>query len=86
MKAVLAAYYNRNPQELTVAKPDGEWMAFDAFLRSLGFRAKRCNGHTVPGEFKFLTRNNDELERVIEIVKAGGSYLTNGNLEFTFQI
>ena len=86
MKAALGAYYNREPQELVVDKPAGEWMAFDAFLTSLGFRAARHNGHKIPGRFEFWTKNPDELERVCELVKAGGAYLTAGNLEFTFQM
>ncbi len=86
MKATLTAYYNRDPQQLVVEKPAGDWMAFDAFLKSLGFRQARANCHPVPGMFDFRTGNNDELEKVIGIVKAGGEYLTNGNFEFTFQI
>lgn len=86
MKATLIAYYNRDPQQLVVEKPAGDWMAFDAFLKSLGFRQARHNGHPVPGRFDFMTGNSDELERVIGIVRAGGGYLTAGNMGFTFQV
>lgn len=86
MKATLTAYYNRDPKQLVVEKPAGDWMAFNAFLKSLGFRPERSNGQTPPVEFVFLTGNSDELEKVIGIVKAGGDYLTSGNLEFTFQV
>lgn len=86
MKATLAAYYNRDPQQLVVDKPEGDWMAFDAFLKSLGFRAAREAGRIIPGRFEFRTGNWDELRKVRDIVMAGGDYLTSGNLEFTFQI
>lgn len=86
MKATLTAYYNRDPLQLTVKKPAGDWMAFDAFLKSLGFRQARHNGHPVPGVFDFLTGSDDELCKVEGIVKAGGEYLTSGNFEFTFQV
>ena len=81
MKATLTAYYNRDPQQLVVNKPAGDWMAFDALLKSLGFRQARHNGHPVPGVFKFWTRSEDELCKVEGIVKAGGEYLTSGNKE-----
>ena len=86
MKATLTAYYNRDPQQLVVDKPEGDWMAFDAFLRSLGFRRARANGLPVPGRFEFLSGNPDEIETVIGIVKAGCEYLTSGNFEFAFQV
>ena len=86
MKATVTAYYNRDPQELVLDKPAGDWMAFDAFLKSLGFRRSRYNGLPVPGRFEFLSGNSDEIETVIGIVKAGGEYLTSNNLEFTFQV
>lgn len=86
MKATLTAYYNRDPRQLAVDKPAGEWKAFDAFLKSLGFRRARANWQTVPGRLEFMTSNSDELERVIGIVRAGGEYLTGGNLDFTFQV
>lgn len=85
MRATLTAYYNRHPQELTVEKPAGDWMAFDAFLKSMGFRPARYNGHTIPGRFEFWTADGEELANVIDIVKAGGNYLTSNNLDFTFQ-
>lgn len=86
MTATLTAYYNRDPKQLVVEKPAGDWMAFDEFLKSLGFRRAWANGHPVPGMFEFLTGNSDELEKVIGIVKAGGEYLTSCNFEFTFQV
>lgn len=86
MKATLTAYYNRDPKQLVVSKPVGDWMAFDAFLKSLGFRQARANCHPVPGMFDFRTGDGEELANVIDIVKAGGNYLTSGNLEFTFQV
>lgn len=86
MKATLTAYYNRQPQELVLDKPAENWMAFDAFLKSLGFRPAREYGRMVPGRFVFKTENPDELELVNKIVNAGGCYLTSGNLEFTFQV
>lgn len=85
MKATLTAYYNREPKELAVEKPAGEWMAFEAFLRSLGFRPARHGGHVVPGAFVFWTASAAELEKVAGIVRAGGGYLTGGNMGFTFQ-
>lgn len=86
MKATLIAYYNRDPQQLVVDKPVGDWMAFDAFLKSLGFRPAREDGRTIPGRFEFRTQNHEEFERVRKIVRAGGTYLTSGNFESTFQM
>lgn len=86
MKATLTAYYNRDPRELVVDKPEGEWMAFDAFLKSLGFRPVRQGGRIIPGRFNFLTGSPEELDRVEGIVKSVGEYLTSGNLEFAFQV
>ncbi len=86
MKATMTAYYNRDPQQLVVDKPEGDWMAFDAFLKSLGFRPAREAGRIIPGRFEFRTANGEELANVIDIVKAGGNYLTSGNLDFTFQV
>lgn len=86
MKATLTAYYNREPKELAVEKPAGEWMAFEAFLRSLGFRPARHGGHVRPGAFVFKTFDGAELEKVAGIVRKGGGYLTGGNMGFTFQV
>lgn len=86
MKATLTAYYNREPQELVVDKPEGDWMAFDAFLKSLGFRPAREAGRIIPGRFEFRTRSTYELANVTNIVKEGGPYLTSDNFEFTFQV
>ena len=86
MKATLTAYYNRDPKQLVVSKPTGDWMEFDGFLKSLGFRNARHNCHAVPGLFVFLSGSSDEIEKVIGIVKAGGEYLTSGNFEFAFQV
>lgn len=83
MTATLTAYYNREPKELIVKKPEGDWFAFGQFLKSLGFRRVCHNGHPVPGEFYFLTGNSYEFDQVIEIVKAGGEYLTSCNFEST---
>ena len=85
-KATPTAYYNRDPKQLTVDKPEGDWMAFHAFLKSLGFRKYIKNYQAVPGHFEFLTGSESEMETVIGIVKAGGEYLTCGNFEFTFQV
>ena len=85
-KATLIAYYNRDPKQLVVDKPEGDWMAFDAFLKSLGFTNARKNYCPVPGLFEFFTGSESEAEAVIGIVKAGGEYLTSGNFEFTFQV
>ncbi len=86
MKATATAYYNRDPQQLVVDKPAGDWMALDAFLKALGFRPAREAGRTIPGRFEFRTGDGEELANVIDIVKAGGPYLTSGNFEFTFQV
>jgi hypothetical protein len=86
MKATVTAYYNRDPQQLVVDKPEGEWMAFDAFLRSLGFRPHRQGGRIIPGRFEFRTGCREEMGKVFGIVKSGGEYLTGGNLDSTFQI
>ena len=86
MKATMTAYFNREPLEVIVEKPAGEWMSFDGFLKSLGFRRSRYNGLRIDGRFKFVSFNLDELETVIAIVKSGGNYLTSGNLDYTFQI
>lgn len=86
MTATLTAYYNRDPQQLVVDKPEGDWMAFVAFLKSIGFRRVRESGRIIPGRFEFLTGDGEELANVIDIVRAGGDYLTSGNLDFTFQV
>ena len=86
MKATLTVYFNREPKEIIVEKPAGEWMAFDAFLKSVGFRRSKYNGLRIDGRFKFVSFSEDEIEAVIAIVKSGGNYLTSGNLDYTFQI
>jgi len=79
LNATLTAYYNRDPQELII---DGPTNDLKAFLKTLGFRPN-C---MTPDVMYFKSDDCNEIEQVVNAVKAGCEYLTKGNFDFAFQV
>lgn len=79
LNATLTAYYNRDPQELII---DGPTNDLKAFLKTLGFRPNCMN----PDVMYFKSDDCNEIEQVVNAVKAGCEYLTKGNFDFAFQV